>query len=144
MLSYSKGTLTIIEARKLLSEFDTMFSPALSSHIDISIFAEKLAKHACFILCKNDDIVAGYIAFYENKETKMDFISSICVRESFRSKGIATQMIEYLITQSPSDINYISLEVRKNNKSAVLFYDKLDFITKEDRGEKLLMIKQIK
>lgn len=143
MVSLSKEQLSFADVQKLLGEFDTMFSPSLSSHIDLKSFAEKLAKFAFFVLCKNEEGIVGYIAFYENRDTRISYIPSVCVKDSYRSKGIASQMMDYLIAQSHPDINTIALEVRKNNNSAISFYQKQGFVMTEDRGERLLMNKEI-
>ena len=144
MVALSKEQLSFTDVQSLLGDFDTMFSPSLSSHIDLFAFAKKLAKNASFILCKKNEKLVGYIAFYENKDTKISYIPSICVKDSCRSSGIASQMMDYLISQSHPDINTIALEVRKNNNSAIRFYQKQGFVTKDDRGEKVLMNKTFK
>ena len=143
MISFSKERLTKEDAHQLLNDFDQMFSPALSSHIDIERFSEKLSKYAFFILCRSDDEVVGYIAFYENKETQTSYIPSICVKDSYRAKGLASQMMDYLVQQSPDDIEKISLEVRKNNSSALKYYERNGFVFSEDRNTKILMNRKI-
>ena len=143
MLTLTRKRLTAIEVQRLLCNFDTMFSPALSNYVDIENYSVKLAKHAHFILCENEEEVVGYIAFYENRETKADYIPSICVRDTYRMNGIASLMMDFLSSQSPSEIEYVALEVRINNETAVCFYKKQGFVTKEERGDKILMIKQI-
>ncbi len=143
MINYFKERLSIEDVRLLLNDFDAMFSPALSSNVDINSFAEKLSENAFFILCKSEKEVVGYIAFYENCETKIAYIPSICVRKTYRSKGVASQMLKFLVSQSPKDINYIALEVRKNNNSAIRFYKRHGFVAKEDRGIKIFMTKDL-
>lgn len=143
MLTLTPQQLTTVEVQRLLRDFDTMFLPALSNYVDIDNYSMKLAKHAHFILCKNGEEVVGYIAFYENKETKVDYIPSICVRDTYRMKGVASLMMDFLISQAPTVIEFVALEVRLNNEAAARFYKKQGFVTKEERGEKILMIKQI-
>lgn len=143
MVSLSKEKLSSAEVQDLLGGFDKMFSPSLSSHINLVAFAEKLVNNAFFILCKNNEEIVGYIAFYENRDTRISYIPSVCVKDSYRSKGIASQMMGFLISQSHPVINSIALEVRKNNHSAVMFYKKQGFVEIEDRGEKILMKKNI-
>lgn len=141
MVSLAKEKLTIDDVKELLMDFDSMFSPALSSFINIVSFANKLSKNAFFIIGRVEEEIVGYIAYYENCETKMDYIPSICVRDSFRSCGIASKMMDYLISQTPESIESMALEVRKNNYSAIRFYEHNGFSISEDRGEKFLMVK---
>jgi ribosomal protein S18 acetylase RimI-like enzyme len=143
MLSLSKEQLPVVDVQRLLDDFDIMFSPTLSSHIDLLAFAEKLAPNALFILCRSSEEIVGYIAFYENRDTRVCYIPSVCVKDTYRSNGIASRMMDYLVTQSHADINTISLEVRKNNDSAIRFYRKQNFVVTEDRGDKLLMNKYL-
>lgn len=143
MVCLSKEQLTVARVIGLFDDFDTMFSPSLSSHINLSEFAEKLARNAFFILCRNSQEVMGYIAFYENKDTRICYIPSICVKDTYRSNGIASQMMDYLTSRLHSDINTIALEVRKNNDSAICFYQKQGFTLAEDRGNKILINKYL-
>lgn len=143
MVSLSREKLPVASVISLLDDFDTMFSPSLSSHINLSAFAEKLALNAFFVLCRQGEELIGYIAFYENKDTGICYIPSVCVKDTYRSNGIASLMMDYLISRLNSDIKTISLEVRKNNDSAVGFYQKQGFAITEDRGDKLLMSKYL-
>jgi len=144
MHSLLKTRLTAEEVESLLTDFDKMFSPALSSNVDIVSFSQKLAKYAFFILCKEKDEIAGYIAYYENEDTGVDYITSICVRDKYRSNGIATKMIDFLISNTLENIDSISLVVRRNNATALRFYTKTGFVVKEEKEYTLLMEKQIK
>ena len=113
---------------ELLSVFDKMFSPQLSSMIDLLTYSEKLAKYANFVLCRKDNLIIGYIAYYNNIKLEQYYITSICVSDNYRSIGVATKMLCFLEKNAPLYIKTISLEVRKDNFSAYSFYSKMGFI----------------
>lgn len=70
------------------------------------------------------ELVIGYLSYsimYEKAE-----INNIYVLENFRSKGIGTKLMEYLLEKCKICEN-ITLEVRKNNDSAIKLYKKFGF-----------------
>lgn len=141
-LALIKTRLCLEDAFDVLHEFDCMFSPCLSTIVDIAEYARKLAQNAFWILCKKSEQLVGYIAFYRNIETGVDYITSICVLDVFKHYNVATKMLDYLTIDAPSAITAIKLECRKNNP-AVLFYLKRGFEIQEEGTEKYMMIKRI-
>jgi Acetyltransferases len=72
----------------------------------------------------SDDEVLGYIEYlliYDRIE-----ISNIFVKEEYRNRKIATNMLKYLIDLSKGLVN-ITLEVNKNNIYAIKLYKNLGF-----------------
>lgn len=66
----------------------------------------------------------GYLSYsiiYEKAE-----INNIYVLKSFRSQGVGTKLLEYLVEKCKICEN-ITLEVRKNNISALQLYKKFGF-----------------
>lgn len=141
---YTQKKLDESEALNILHKFDSMFSPALSSKVDIDSYSKKLAKFANWVLCMNDSRIIGYIAFYQNTETGIDYIPSICVLDTFRHYHIATQMLSFMMEQAPTGIKEIQLECRKNNESALRFYSKNGFDVIGGDESKYLLSKHLK
>lgn len=143
-LVFAQTQLNEVDSLSVLSAFDLMFSPRLSTKIDISEYSKKLSKFASWILCKDADEIVGYIAFYQNIETGVDYIPSICVLDSYRNYHIASRMMAYMIEKAPLEINEIKLECRQNNISALGFYKKNGFEVVEENEDKYLMKKKIR
>lgn len=69
--------------------------------------------------------VIGFCYYYEIYD-KLE-ISYIFVSEKFRNKKIASKLMKYLIDNNSDKYN-ITLEVRKDNQSAIMLYKKFGFI----------------
>ena len=55
-------------------------------------------------------------------------MENIFVEEEYRSKGIGTKLMSYLITKAiEKQVVNITLEVRLSNESAIKFYEKNGF-----------------
>lgn len=127
----------------LLLESSNSFTPPLSSEVSLDEYADKLAAHANFIVCTEGFNIIGYVAFYKNDKLKQLYIPLICVFDNYQHKGIGTKMLNRLVDDYCSEYSTIALEVVKKNTKAFDFYIKQEFKIKEDRGKRLLMIKQI-
>lgn len=116
--------------------------PPLSNSINVYEYSWKLAMHAEFVLCNDDDIIAGVTAFYRNEVLKQIYIPYLHVKPEYRRKSVAFNMIEYLSSQV-NDYDTMALEVVKTNVPAYNLYLKQHFKIIEDRGQKYLMLKQL-
>lgn len=76
------------------------------------------------IYVENDKILGfiDYSKMYENME-----INYIFVKEEYRNKGIASNLLKYII--SNNDFLNITLEVNVNNVNAIKLYEKFNFKT---------------
>lgn len=82
-----------------------------------------------------DEFSKKYLYLIDNKEigcieikksyAVLDIIN-LFIEESYRQKGYASELINYVI-KSNKDINEIMLEVKENNISALNLYKKLGF-----------------
>lgn len=75
------------------------------------------------IIYKEDNQILGYLDYsimYERGE-----INYIFVLEQYRSKGIASKLLEYMINNTK--VEEISLEVNKDNSNAIKLYRKYNF-----------------
>ena len=131
---------------ELLREAENSFTPPLSCNIPYTLeeYATKLSEHAFFILCKEDEIVIAFTAFYLNKEGGFAYIPQIWVSDDHQCRGIGSSMIDELVKSVGDDINAIRLEVRKNNGKAFSFYLKSGYAMVEEKNGKCLMEKIIK
>lgn len=74
------------------------------------------------IYVKDNEILGflDYSKMYENME-----INYIYVKEEYRKKGVATELLNYMITTN--NFNNITLEVNIKNLNAINLYKKFDF-----------------
>ena len=127
------------QAYSLLLDFDSAFNPALHEELDLSVYSQKLATNAYFILAKDGANNTGFIAYYLNNEGQFCYIPLLAVNNSFRNCGIAKGMLRELYSNTPDSIKNIVLEVDKNNVTARSFYRSEEFYVVEDREKKLLL-----
>ena len=128
----------------LMQKMNLCFTPPLSDSVDLGAYSEKLYNHASFVAAEDDGGIIGLTAYYRNSEANQLYIPLICVDSSSQSRGIGSMMLSRLAELSAEGFCSIALEVKKTNIPAYKFYKKHGFIEKEDRGEKLLMIRHIK
>ena len=64
------------------------------------------------------------------------YIFNVAVRESYRNKGVATALINELITYGKkNNFSFITLEVRESNLPAISLYSKFGFIKAGERKD---------
>ena len=143
-LVFKQERLNEKDTYDVLSRFDTMFSPSLSTKVDIASYSKKLSQNASWILCRHNNSIVGYIAYYQNTGTKIDYIPSVCVMDIYRSYHIASRMLSYMIGRAPLEIEEIKLECRKNNDAALHFYYKNGFQVISESDDMFLMSKIIR
>lgn len=76
------------------------------------------------VIYMTNDIIIGYLSYsvmYEKAE-----INNIYVSEQYRSQGIGSKLLDYLVKKCKICEN-ITLEVRKNNINAISLYKKYGF-----------------
>ncbi|UOD35280.1 GNAT family N-acetyltransferase [Deferribacteraceae bacterium V6Fe1] len=73
-----------------------------------------------------DNTIAGYCVVFLRK--KYARIYSIATNPDFRGKKVASTLLEHILSQT-CGLNYISLEVRKDNIPAIALYEKYGFKT---------------
>jgi ribosomal protein S18 acetylase RimI-like enzyme len=132
------------EVFNLLVESSSFFTPSLSKEIDLQTYAIKLSNFAGFLVCRKQGKIIGYIAYYKNIQARQIYIPLICVYPDFQHLGIGTQMLNKLEDTFKVGYHTLGLEVVKLNLKAYNFYIKHNFYTKEDRGKRYLMEKNIR
>lgn len=118
--------------------------PHLLRGVNIDIYTNKLSLYANFLICNEKGVDIGFIAFYENREQNVIYITLIAVRQGLQHKGVGSKMMDKLVSSyQDTEFRGIKLEVDKDNTNAYLFYLKHNFYLIEDRKTKLLMGKDI-
>lgn len=127
----------------LMKKADKLFTPPISDVIDLDTYSEKLYTYANFVVCYDEKKIDGFIAFYRNVTEKQLYITLICVDKVCQQQGVGSQMLDVLSSLKNEGFSSIGLEVVKENLNAYNFYKHHGFVEQEDRGEKLLMQKEL-
>ena len=98
---------------------------SLMSYFNINVYNEINNPFVKFILCEINGKIIGCIdySFFDDRIE----INYIIVKEEYQHKGIATEMLEYMIEKCKT-IENITLEVSTKNIKAINFYHKNGFI----------------
>ncbi len=89
---------------------------------------------AVFLVAKDNEKTVGYIG--ANNILGEVFITNIAVTAEFRRKGVASLLLNTLIEKFREEkAQYLTLEVRKSNISAINLYEKYGFIKAGERRD---------
>jgi ribosomal protein S18 acetylase RimI-like enzyme len=123
-----------------LTSCSKSFTPELSSYVDIEGYSKKLYENSRRIELIVDDILIGLIAFYNNSDQKNLYITNISVVPEYHNQGVAQILLDTCKSRCTElQYNNITLEVFKNNKPAINFYEKNDFILHETKDNVLIL-----
>lgn len=87
-----------------------------------------------FLVAKEENEVIGYIGM--SIVIDEGYIFNVAVRESYRNKGVATALINELVTYGKkNNFSFITLEVRKSNLPAISLYSKFGFLKAGERKD---------
>ena len=87
-----------------------------------------------FLVAKEENEVIGYIGM--SIVIDEGYIFNVAVREKYRNKGVATALINELVTYGKkNNFSFITLEVRESNLPAISLYSKLGFIKAGERKD---------
>lgn len=87
-----------------------------------------------FLVAKEENEVIGYIGM--SIVIDEGYIFNVAVRESYRNKGVATALINELVTYGKkNNFSFITLEVRESNQPAISLYSKFGFIKAGERKD---------
>ena len=87
-----------------------------------------------FLVAKEGNEVIGYIGM--SIVIDEGYIFNVAVRESYRNKGVATALINELVTYGKkNNFSFITLEVRESNLPAISLYSKFGFIKAGERKD---------
>ncbi|MGL6298141.1 MAG: ribosomal protein S18-alanine N-acetyltransferase, partial [Methanobacteriaceae archaeon] len=86
---------------------------------------------AGFLVGQINDLVVGYIVFWIRNDDEGHIIS-LATDKKYRRLGVASQLVNQAIYNFKNfNINFVTLEVRSSNISAIEFYKSLGFTKKE-------------
>lgn len=136
MIEYKYNISSFNEVETHLARVDKMFSPELSSYVDIHSYAVKIAELADREEAWDGNNLIGLIAYYINQEGKFAFITNVSVEEKYQKQGVASQLLSNTIKDIASkNITTIRLEVHQSNRKAINFYTKNHFQLMDENDE---------
>ena len=145
-LSIIKNNTDLLRIKKYLDEVNLQFPNELNIS-NISEYAEKLNQNAeIYFLVNSDNKDIGMCAIYTNDyENKIIYISSISIKKEYLSKGLGQVLLDHIFTlKDKYNMEYIKLEVKKNNTKAINFYKKNGFQIITEKEDTYLMINKVK
>lgn len=136
------------EIRKVVYEFDKVFSPSLSERIlDLDTYVQKLYRNAIIFIAIEENDFVGFVAFYANDmNTHIAYLTQIAVKPKAQNKAIGKDLID-LCTKTSKDNGMVAikLEVYNNNMKAIGFYKKHGFYFCDKASAKsMYMMKKLK
>lgn len=107
-------------------------------------YAQKLAAHADFVVCRHEGSAVGYIAMYTN-QPPLCYITMVSVLPGYKRCGISQALLLYMSQKAlQSGCSYLRLEVKKANTPAIRAYEKFGFeMTGECTDTSFFMEKRI-
>lgn len=105
---------------------------------------EKINNYAEFIVAYNLDIL-GYAAMYANdRDNRTAYISLIAVDKTKQGCGIGSSVLQACIgTAYEKGMHIIKLEVKKDNKKAIKFYERNGFTKLEDCSAESIYMQKV-
>ena len=113
--------------------------------MDLDAYVDKIIKHSTIVPYFLLGELKGFISYYNNDEIKKNaFLTMILISKEYQGTGIGKLLLELSIKDlEKKGFKYYSLEVLKNNTSAIAFYTSYGFIQIEDRDQLWLMTKKL-
>ncbi|MGM0933370.1 MAG: GNAT family N-acetyltransferase [Bacteroidota bacterium] len=137
-LKYTINSATQLEITEHLERCKLLFEPPLDIYINIKEYSQKLFEKSFRFEARCDSILIGLVAVYFLPDKT--FISSFSIEKDWIGKGVSKELIKRVIDKSKDqNLNWIYLEVFKENKRAISFYSKYGFgLDKEDENKLIL------
>lgn len=115
-----------------------------SSDSDLEIYVDKLIKNASIISIIKNDILVGFIAFYDNDPNKdLAFLSMIIVNKESENLGYGKKLLELSLKEIENKgFQKYALNVHVENVRAIRLYENYGFIGLEIKSNFLYMEKR--
>jgi ribosomal protein S18 acetylase RimI-like enzyme len=128
-INYSINNTTYLQIYEHLSLCDKTFIPILSERVSIDKYSKKIFDYAIRFEAFSGTKLIGLIAAYKHSSQREIFITSVSIDFDFVRKNIAMDLLSKLIAYSVNNnFKVIKLEVNIDNKKAISFYNKHNFI----------------
>ncbi|MBP4060795.1 GNAT family N-acetyltransferase [Aeromonas sp. Prich7-2] len=104
-------------------------------------YLDKISQRAELVIHRAAGKTLGFVFFYCNAESKeFSYITLIATSNAARGQGIGYSLVnQVLFLSKQRGYRACRLEVRKSNKPALAFYERMGFQIIEDRNDRFLM-----
>lgn len=145
MIIYKHNNATTNQIYNLLTECDNNFIPKLSLRVNIIEYAEKLSNNAENFEAWEGDKLIGIVSIYIDNKEYSGFITNVSVLSLFTGKSIGTNLLKRTVFFAKQKrLEYIKLEVHKENLAAINLYNKNGFIVLKENHDIITMRHKLK
>ena len=132
---------TSSEIANHLSETDESYVPRLSARVNIADYARKISGNADRFEAWSNGTLIGLVAAYSNVATPgTAYITNVSVQPGYQGQGVASRVLDaYIRFALDRHVGRISLEVDRENHSAVDLYLAKGFAVVTERGRTIEM-----
>ena len=106
---------------------------------------QKIHQKSIFVFAHQENFDIGYCVLYTNNpDTKNAYISLIGVKPEYKNLHIGKKMLKVCLEIAESyGMQTCSLEVKKNNTSAISFYQKNGFVFLNENADSFFMKREL-
>ena len=112
-----------IEDIKQVQELGNLLSPNFSKTNNLEEMENN--QFTKILVYEEEETIKGFLMYTELEETTD--IVDIIVKEEERQKGIASCLMDYMLSDLKESVKLLTLEVRKSNTPAIALYEKFGF-----------------
>jgi ribosomal protein S18 acetylase RimI-like enzyme len=128
-INYSVNNTTYLQIYEHLTLCDKSFIPILSERVSIDKYSKKIFDYAIRFEAFSGTKLIGLIAAYKHSSLCELFITNVSIDIDYVRKNVATDLLVKLIDFSlKNNFKVVRLEVNINNRNAISFYKKHNFI----------------
>lgn len=144
-INYTHNKASKEDIKIHLKDCNTLFSPHLSTYVDIHEYAEKIKTNAFTFEGWENNRLIGLVACYLNDKKKFQgYITNVSTSKDYQGKGIAKHLLEQTTNKTLEfGFKSLSLEVEVNNIKAISLYQHSGFVLSGRIGSKYSMIKRL-
>lgn len=108
---------------------------AIVNILDIDSYIQKMLTYSSLISIIEHGKLQGFISYYNNDPDKENaFLTLIAIHPDYQGKGIGKKLLSFSIVDlEEKKIKNYSLEVLKDNTTAIALYNKFGFKIQEDK-----------
>lgn len=103
-------------------EKDCFYTPWSENAIN-----ESMCSGTSFYVARLNNEIVGYMGL--SKIAGEGYVTNIAVLSRYRQRGVGKKILKYVIENSKNELEFISLEVRVSNKTAISLYEHFGFET---------------
>lgn len=141
-----KRIIDPMEEIRVMKLLDDALPIRLFERENCDVIVKRMTEMAIFYVAyeEQNEEPLGYVAFYANDlETKVAYITSICVNKLAQGSGVGGRLLEAAVSESKHrGMTMMKLEVLKSNANAIRFYKLKGFIQSGEKTNKSIYMEK--